>query len=235
MSLQEHRARIIAESYGIDLEKADDPCWDGYEQFGTKEKNGKKVPNCVPVKKSEDEEEEEEMTKAQALEILGLSEDFDELEKAESLPPGGEWKTIRGAKVYLKDGKAIAGAGGKLSKKDSENSSRDSSKPNKEEHKKSFGHGFEAFAKELREEGLGGEVRKGGVSTKRTVKAQSTNKTWDDGTPVTKYLSRGGYTQVTINSGEHDIVESDAWFYFKTNGGKTWNAVKKKDYPGLFE
>lgn len=25
------------------------PCWDGYEMAGTKEKNGKEVPNCVPV------------------------------------------------------------------------------------------------------------------------------------------------------------------------------------------
>jgi hypothetical protein len=25
------------------------PCWKGFEQFGMKEKNGKKVPNCVPV------------------------------------------------------------------------------------------------------------------------------------------------------------------------------------------
>lgn len=25
----------------------DDPCWDGYEQYGTKMKNGKEVPNCV--------------------------------------------------------------------------------------------------------------------------------------------------------------------------------------------
>lgn len=36
-----------------------DPCWDGYKQVGTKMKNGKKVPNCVPsensliIKKSE--------------------------------------------------------------------------------------------------------------------------------------------------------------------------------------
>jgi hypothetical protein len=28
-----------------------DPCWDGYKQEGTKEKSGKKVPNCVPSKK----------------------------------------------------------------------------------------------------------------------------------------------------------------------------------------
>jgi len=29
-----------------------DPCWKGYEQVGMKKKAGKKVPNCVPEKKS---------------------------------------------------------------------------------------------------------------------------------------------------------------------------------------
>lgn len=28
----------------------DDPCWDDYEQIGTKKKNGKEVSNYVPVK-----------------------------------------------------------------------------------------------------------------------------------------------------------------------------------------
>ena len=27
--------------------KKTDPCWDGYEQIGTKKKAGKTVPNCV--------------------------------------------------------------------------------------------------------------------------------------------------------------------------------------------
>ena len=27
-----------------------DPCWDGYKQIGTKNMNGKIVPNCVRVK-----------------------------------------------------------------------------------------------------------------------------------------------------------------------------------------
>lgn len=31
------------------LNESDDPCWDGYEQYGTKEKDGKEVPNCVPT------------------------------------------------------------------------------------------------------------------------------------------------------------------------------------------
>ena len=30
-------------------EKKDNPCWKGYEMVGTKMKNGKKVPNCVPI------------------------------------------------------------------------------------------------------------------------------------------------------------------------------------------
>ena len=35
------------------LEEAkNDPCWDGYEMIGMKNKDGKKVPNCVP--KNED-------------------------------------------------------------------------------------------------------------------------------------------------------------------------------------
>ena len=29
-----------------------EPCWDGYEQIGTKIKDGKEVPNCVPIEQS---------------------------------------------------------------------------------------------------------------------------------------------------------------------------------------
>lgn len=29
-----------------------DPCWEGYEKIGMKTKNGKLVPNCVPIKKT---------------------------------------------------------------------------------------------------------------------------------------------------------------------------------------
>jgi DnaJ domain len=29
----------------------EDPCWEGYEQVGMKRRNGKMVPNCVPIKK----------------------------------------------------------------------------------------------------------------------------------------------------------------------------------------
>lgn len=33
------------------IDKNEDPCWSGYHMVGTKTKNGKEVPNCVPGKK----------------------------------------------------------------------------------------------------------------------------------------------------------------------------------------
>ena len=33
------------------IDKGQGPCWDGYAYAGTKDKNGKTVPNCIPVKK----------------------------------------------------------------------------------------------------------------------------------------------------------------------------------------
>jgi hypothetical protein len=33
----------------IPLKEMENPCWKGYEMVGTKKKDGKEVPNCVPV------------------------------------------------------------------------------------------------------------------------------------------------------------------------------------------
>jgi len=33
------------------IDKGQGPCWDGYKYAGTKDKDGKTVPNCIPVKK----------------------------------------------------------------------------------------------------------------------------------------------------------------------------------------
>lgn len=41
--------RRKAISKAMKKEDKDDPCWDGYVQVGTKMKDGKEVPNCVPV------------------------------------------------------------------------------------------------------------------------------------------------------------------------------------------
>ena len=34
----------------VEAKDADDPCTEGYEQYGMKMKNGRKVPNCIPIK-----------------------------------------------------------------------------------------------------------------------------------------------------------------------------------------
>ena len=30
-----------------------DPCWVGYEQYGTKDLDGREVPNCIPISEEE--------------------------------------------------------------------------------------------------------------------------------------------------------------------------------------
>lgn len=42
-------ASAVEQITEVDMElAANDPCWSGYKQVGSKEKNGKRVPNCVP-------------------------------------------------------------------------------------------------------------------------------------------------------------------------------------------
>ena len=49
------------------LKTMNESCWKGYKQKGMKNKNGKQVPNCVPVK------EEDEITKVETKEAAGAS------------------------------------------------------------------------------------------------------------------------------------------------------------------
>lgn len=58
-------AKSEYEDYESDNEEEDKwdnitkACWSGYKQEGMKEKNGRMVPNCVPVEKSYDEKEDD--------------------------------------------------------------------------------------------------------------------------------------------------------------------------------
>lgn len=63
----------------------DNPCWKGYKPVGTKKKNGRTVPNCVPKE-----------SKKKLTENYKISGSFTELPDA---PPHGFWVT--------KDGKFI--------------------------------------------------------------------------------------------------------------------------------
>ncbi len=57
----------------------DDPCWDSHEQIGTKEKNGKQVPNCVPKKKNENNEEDKELMAEVDMEMSDEEKAIDEM------------------------------------------------------------------------------------------------------------------------------------------------------------
>ena len=48
--LQERWMRLAfaSDSTTVLIENKDDPCWKDYEMFGTKEKDDREVPNCVP-------------------------------------------------------------------------------------------------------------------------------------------------------------------------------------------
>lgn len=87
-------------------------------------------------------------------------------------------------------------------------------------------HGMEQFAKDEKDEGKQADIYLAKFSGK-SFKAQSTDKTWDDGVPVTKNFTRGGFKEVKI-SGEHYIIEGNTFWYFRV--GRTWYAVKRADY-----
>jgi hypothetical protein len=75
------------------------PCWDGYEQYGTKIKDGKEVPNCIEQAKVErlccsaDEQNDDEEV---AAKLIALGENIDE----------SKWEPIYDQAVdYTKDDK----------------------------------------------------------------------------------------------------------------------------------
>ena len=79
----------------------EDPCWDGYEQVGMKDKGGKEVPNCVP-------EGVEEYTIEEAEEIFGylgegvMEAEYQGREVDLNKPTQGDVKKF---KVFVKDPK----------------------------------------------------------------------------------------------------------------------------------
>jgi len=90
----------------------------------------------------------------------------------------------------------------------------------------SMPRGLESFANDLESENRDPQIHLATFDG-TSFQAQSTNKTWDDGVPVTKNFTRGGYKSVGPK-GEHHIIEVDTFWYFVI--GRTWYAVKRKDY-----
>ena len=64
--------KLIIENWRKYIAEDENPCWDGYEQIGMKEKDGKKVPNCVPIQQENEnielyEDYEEDLTDEESL------------------------------------------------------------------------------------------------------------------------------------------------------------------------
>lgn len=61
-SIEENTMKKLDSYLGSLFKEEKEPCWKGYEMVGFKMKNGKKVPNCVPVKE-EDEKKDKPLNK----------------------------------------------------------------------------------------------------------------------------------------------------------------------------
>ena len=73
------------------------PCWDNYEMIGTKRKNGKTVPNCVPSNSS--------MKKADPRRTIGRGKNFNPVSKDKSATGGaaGGGMTQKGVDEYKRN------------------------------------------------------------------------------------------------------------------------------------
>ena len=57
-----------------------------------------------------------------------------------------------------------------------------------------------------------------------------TNKTWDDGVPVLKYIARASRKPSPLPKGKFKIIDDSkyGWWYYQV--GDTWYGIRQKDY-----
>lgn len=76
---------------------------------------------------------------------------------------------------------------------------------------------------------VGGTVYDAYTEDRETVKAHVTTKTWDDGTPVLKDISRSSQVSVKLPKSFKVIEDNEyGWWYFKI--GKKWYGMKQSEY-----
>jgi len=65
---------------------------------------------------------------------------------------------------------------------------------------------------------------------RKSVKARKTDKTWDDGVPVLKYIARASKKDSPLPRGKFKIIEDNkhGWWYYQV--GNTWYGIQQKDY-----
>jgi transcriptional regulator of acetoin/glycerol metabolism len=86
---------------------------------------------------------------------------------------------------------------------------------------------IDEFTKELNDEKIKAKIYTA-TGDGRTIEAQFTNKKWDDGVPVTKYLTRGGYKSIKTPKGKFKVIETNKFWYYEIKRG--WAAVSTKKY-----
>lgn len=93
------------------VEQKEDPCWDGYQQYGMKKKNGKQVPNCVPKEEYSSDAQRKAVWAARNEKGIKEDEDLDEATyKGRDVPLNKPMSgDVKKSKVYVDpdgDGKA---------------------------------------------------------------------------------------------------------------------------------
>jgi len=99
-------------------------------------------------------------------------------------------------------------------------------------------------AKKINKEGLNEDVWKSflgddktfklqmatNTENRKSVKARKTDKVWDDGVPVLKYIARAPKKDSPLPKGKFKIIEDNkyGWWYYQV--GKTWYGIQQKDY-----
>ena len=77
----------------------------------------------------------------------------------------------------------------------------------------------------------GGKLLKAtNTDNRKTVKARSTSKVWDDGVPVLKYIARASKKDSPLPKGKFKVAHdtNHGWWYYQL--GKTWYGIDTKDY-----
>jgi hypothetical protein len=85
-----------SEDCGCNSVNESTPCWDGYKQVGTKMKDGKEVPNCVPTNESVQLKELKDLTEEETK-IYKLGEEIERLMEKNCPTDPGKWSASKSA------------------------------------------------------------------------------------------------------------------------------------------
>ena len=68
------------------------------------------------------------------------------------------------------------------------------------------------------------------TENRKSVQARKTDRTWDDGVPVLKYIARAPKKPSPLPKGKFKIIEDNkyGWWYYQV--GRTWYGIQQKDY-----